>query len=591
MAIAAWLTLGVLLLVLVLLVGTRLPTDAVLTGGVALLLIAGVIDAHDALYGLANEGVVTIAVLFVVANGVRETGALSGIVPRLLGRGGSLVGAQARIMIPAAVLSAFVNNTPLVAMLMPVIADWGRSLKISASKLLLPLSVASILGGACTLIGTSTNLIVNGWLLDETDLGGISMFEIGQVGLPVALVGIIYVLLTARWLLPDRAPVIDTTADLRQYTVELIIEPSSPLAGKTIEDAGLRGLPGLYLAEIDRGAQVLPAVSGNIKLREGDRLVFVGAVGSVVDLQKIRGLSVADNQLYKLGGSRTNRVFLEAVVSDSCPIIGQTIEEGQFRTRYSAVVIAVARNGERLTGKLGDIRLRAGDTLLLEARTNFVAQQGRSRDFFLVSRIDGAAPPNHERAGVALAAVVGMVILVTAGWLSMLKASMLAAGVMLMTRCCRVSSARAAVDLPVLVVIAASLGLGRAIQVSGLADVMAELMLSATGSSPYTALAMIFAVTAILAGAVTAKAAAVLILPVALVVSGELGVAFMPFAITVMMAASTTIATPIGYPTNMMVMGPGSYRYRDFLVFGAPLTLIIGVMCVVLIPVFWPFVG
>ena len=591
MAIAAWLTLGVLLLVLVLLVGTRLPTDAVLTGGVALLLIAGVIDAHDALYGLANEGVVTIAVLFVVANGVRETGALSGVVPRLLGRGGSLVGAQARIMIPAAVLSAFVNNTPLVAMLMPVIADWGRSLKISASKLLLPLSVASILGGACTLIGTSTNLIVNGWLLDETEQGGISMFEIGQIGLPVAVVGIGYVLLTARWLLPDRAPVIDTTADLRQYTVELIIEPSSPLAGKTIEDAGLRGLPGLYLAEIDRGAQVLPAVSGNIKLREGDRLVFVGAVGSVVDLQKIRGLSVADNQLYKLGGSRTNRVFLEAVVSDSCPLIGQTIKEGQFRTRYSAVVIAVARNGERLTGKLGDIRLRAGDTLLLEARTNFVAQQGRSRDFFLVSRIDGAAPPNHERAGVALAAVVGMVILVTAGWLSMLKASMLAAGVMLMTRCCRVSSARAAVDLPVLVVIAASLGLGRAIQVSGLADVMAELMLSATGSSPHTALAMIFTVTAILAGAITAKAAAVLILPVALVVSGELGVAFMPFAITVMMAASTTIATPIGYPTNMMVMGPGSYRYRDFLIFGAPLTLIIGVMCVWLIPVFWPFVG
>ncbi|MFT5679949.1 MAG: di/tricarboxylate transporter [Myxococcota bacterium] len=591
MAIAAWITLGVLILVLILLVGTRLPTDAGLAGGVALLLIAGVIDAHDALYGFANEGVITIAVLFVVASGVKETGALNGIVPRLLGRGSNLVTAQARMMLPAAVLSAFVNNTPLVAMLLPVISDWGRSLKISASKLLLPLSVASILGGACTLIGTSTNLIVNGWLLDETDQGGMSMFEIGQIGLPVAVVGIAYVLLTARWLLPDRAPVLDTTEDPRQYTVELMVDSGSPLAGKTIEDAGLRGLPGLYLAEIDRGNQVLPAVSGNVKLRQGDRLVFVGAVGSVVDLQKIRGLSVADNQTFKLGGSRTNRVFLEAVVSDSCPIIGQTIKEGQFRTRYSAVVIAVARNGERLSGKLGDIRLRAGDTLLLEARANFAAQQGSSRDFFLVSRIEGAAPPNHERAGIALAAVVGMVILVTAGWLSMLKASLLAAGVMLIAGCCRVSGARAAVDLPVLVVIAASLGLGRAIQVSGLADVMAELMLSVAGGSPHAALAMVFTVTALLAGAITAKAAAVLVLPVALVLSGELGVAFMPFAIAVMMAASTTIATPIGYPTNMMVMGPGSYRYRDYLVFGTPLTLIIGAMCVGLIPVFWPFAG
>ena len=588
MAMAAWITLGILILVLLLLVFTRLPTDAVLLGGLTLLLIFDVLDAKDALHGLANEGVVTIAVLFVVAQGVQQTGALNSIVHRLLGRSSSLTGAQARIMLPAAVLSAFVNNTPLVAMLMPVVSDWGRSLKISASKLLLPLSVASILGGACTLIGTSTNLIVNGWLLDETG-SGISMFEIAQIGLPVALVGIVYVLLLGHWLLPSRAPVIDAGEDPRQYTVELIVEPASPMAGKTIEEAGLRGLPGLYLAEIDRGEQVLPAVSANVKLREGDRLVFVGVVASVVDLQKIRGLSVADNQLFKLKGSRTNRAFIEAVVSDSCPIIGQTIREGRFRTRYNAVVIAVARNGERLTGKIGNIQLRAGDTLLLEARANFARQQSNSRDFFLVSAVDGATPLNHERAGIALATVVGMVVVVTVGWLSMLKASMLAAGVMLLTRCCRVSAARAAVDWPVLLVIAASLGLGRAIQVSGLADVMAELMLSAAGGSPHFALALIFTVTAILAGAITAKAAAVLVLPVALVLSGELSVSFMPFAIAVMMAASTTIATPIGYPTNMMVMGPGSYRYRDYLVFGTPLTVLIGVICVVLIPLFWSF--
>ena len=589
MLTAATITLAVLALVIVLLVGTRLPTDAVLVGGVTLLLVSGVLEPHDALYGLANEGVVTIAVLFIVAQGVKDTGALNGIVPRLLGRAGSLVGAQARIMLPAAVLSAFVNTTPLVAMLMPIVSDWGRGLRLSASKLLLPLSTASILGGACTLVGTSTNLIVNGWLLEETDTGGISMFEIGRIGLPVAVAGIAYVLLASRWLLPDRAPVIDVTEDPRQYTVELIVDAGSPLAGRTIEDAGLRGLPGLYLAEIDRGEQVLPAVSANVKLREGDRLVFVGVIGSVVDLQKIRGLSVADNQLYKLGGSRTNRAFIEAVVSDSCPIIGQTIKEGRFRTRYNAVVIAVARNGERLPGKIGDIRLRVGDTLLLEGRANFARQQANSRDFFLVSQVEGARPPNHERAGVALAAVVGMVIAVTAGWMSMLEASMLAAGAMLMTRCCRVSAARQAVDWPVLVVIAASLGLGRAIQVSGLDDTLAAQIVSASAGDPETALGLVFAATAVLAGAITAKAAAVLVLPVTAVLAEGLGVSLMPFAITVMMAASTTVATPIGYPTHMMVMGPGSYRYRDYLWFGAPLTLLIGAMCVGLIPMLWPW--
>lgn len=588
MTLAAWTTLGVISLVLALLVGSRLPMDAVMVGGVTLLLLTGVLEPHDALYGMSNEGVATIAALYVVAHAVQQTGALNTIVPRMLGRGESLMTAQARLMIPAAILSAFVNNTPLVAMLMPVVSDWGRSLRISASKLLLPLSIASILGGACTLVGTSTNLIVNGWLIDE--LGeGLSMFEVGQIGVPIALLGIGYVLVMGRWLLPDRAPVIAVGEDPRQYTVELTVDSGSPLSGKTIEQAGLRGLPGLYLAEIDRGEQVLPAVSGNVKLQEGDRLVFVGVIASVVDLQKIRGLSVADNQQYKLGGSRTNRTFLEAVVSDSCPLVGQTVREGRFRTRYNAVIIAIARNGARLSGKLGDVRLKVGDTLLLEARSNFLQQHQTSRDFFLVSRVDGATPPNHERAGIALLGVMGMIVLVTLGWMSMLQASLLTAAVLLLLGCCRISSARNAINWPVLVVIAASLGLGRAIQVSGLAEVLADSIFMMAQGSPHFALGLVFTTTAILAGAITAKAAAVLVLPVALALSTELSVSFSPFAIAVIMAASTTLATPIGYPTNMMVMGPGSYRYRDYLLFGTPLTVLIGVACVLMIPWFWPF--
>ena len=588
MGLHAWIMIGVLSSVFGLLMFSRWAADAVLVGGVALLLLTGVINAEQALAGMSNEGVITIAVLFVVAAGIRETGALDWMMTGLLGRPKNERVAQGRIMLPAAGLSAFVNNTPLVAMLIPVVSDWGRKLDISPSRLLLPLSIASILGGACTLIGTSTNLIVNGWVLNETDLPALGMFQFAWVALPVALAGIAYTVAFGKHLLPDRGSVINLQEDPREYTVEMIVEQGSPLNGKTIEVAGLRNLPGLYLVEIERQGQILPAVSANVALRDGDRLVFVGVIESVVDLKKIRGLTVADEQLYKLDVPHLNRKLIEAVVSDSCPVAGKTIREGAFRTRYRAVVIAVARNGERLTGKLGDIRLQAGDTLLLEARADFVRNMRDSRDFYLVSDVDGTTPPNHEKALVALAIVSIMVIVVSFQWLSMLKASLVAAGLMLMTRCCDVTRARAAVDWQVLIVLAASLGLGKGIQTSGLDAIVASSLTTWVGDSTSVALASIFGITMLLAGAITAKAAAVLVLPIALALSASMGVNFLPFIMTVAIAAATTIATPIGYPTNLMVMGPGGYRFRDYVVFGGPLTLIIGVIVVTLAPMIWP---
>ncbi len=585
----AWLTLAVLGAVLGMLVLTSLPADAVLAGAVVLLMLTGVISSEQALHGLANEGVITIGALFMVAAGLRETGGMSLLSERILGRPRSLLSAQSRLLLPAAALSAFMNNTPLVAMLMPVVHDWGRKLGLSASRLLMPLSYASILGGACTLIGTSTNLIVNGWLIAETDHPPLGMFEVAWVCLPAAVVGVAYMLITSRWLLPERQPLLDPREDPREYTVEVMVEAGGPLVGKTVEDAGLRHLPGLYLVEIEREDQVLPAVSANVKLRGDDRLVFVGVVESVLDLHSIRGLSAVDQQTYKLDVPRTNRTLIEAVVSNSSPMAGQTIREGGFRTRYKAVVIAVARNGERLGGKLGDIRLQAGDTLLMEGRKDFADRMRDSRDFFLVSAVAGYQQPNYDRAWISLLILGAMVLAVTAGWLSMLEASVLAVGAMLATGCCSVRAAREAVDPQVLLVIAAALGLGKALQYSGLAAALSEVMLGVVGSDPAMALAAVFAVTALLAGSITAKAAAVLVLPIAQVLAGALGVDFMPFGIAVMVAASTTIATPLGYPTNLMVMGPGGYRFRDYVVFGGPLTVIIGVISVLIIPMIWGF--
>ncbi|MCU0972178.1 MAG: SLC13 family permease, partial [Gammaproteobacteria bacterium] len=363
----AWLALSVVAAVIALLAATRLSADVVLLAGVTVLLVAGVLTPSEALNGLSNEGMATVGVLYVVAAGLRETGAIGWVVQGVLGRPRNLAAAQVRLMAPVTTMSAFMNNTPVVAMFLPAVVDWARQNRLPISKLLIPLSYAAILGGTCTLIGTSTNLVVNGLVTNQAGLPGLGMFDITAVGLPSALIGMAYLILLGRWLLPDRKPVMSDLDDPRRYTVEMMVEQGSPLAGKTIEEAGLRHLPGMYLVEVERGGEVLPAIAPHQRLRAHDRLVFAGVVESVVDLQRFRGLVPASDQVFKLGVPRPERCLIEAVVSDSCPLVGKSIREGRFRNVYNAAVIAVARNNERIHAKIGDIVLRPGDTLLLEA--------------------------------------------------------------------------------------------------------------------------------------------------------------------------------------------------------------------------------
>ena len=590
MGLESAITLTVIATLLGLLVCTRLSPHLVLLGGVTLLFTLGIISEEDLLSGFANPGMITVAVLFAVVTGLRETAAMHWLAEPLLGRPRSLGAAQVRVMGPVAVLSAFVNNTPLVAAMLPVLGDWSRKQGISLSKLLIPLSFASILGGACTLIGTSTILVVNG--LVRSELGadkGLGMFDITAVTLPCAVVGLAFLFLCSGRLLPDRRPVLSQQDDVRQYTVEMVVSEGSHLSGKSIEEAGLRHLPGLYLMEIERLGEVLPAVSSNVVLREEDRLVFVGVVESVVDLQKIRGLEPATNQVYKIDEPRPNRRLVEAVVSDTCPIIGQTIRRGQFRSRYHAAVIAVARNGQRLSGKVGDIVLQAGDTLLLEGRASFADQQRNSRDFYLVSQIEDSAPPRHEKAPLALALLGFMVLAVTLTPMSMLNAALIVTGLMIVTRCCTAAAALRNVDWQMLLVIAASLGIGRAMETSGAATWITEGLLSMAGSEPRLLLAVVCGVTMVFTNVINAKAAAVLMFPIALHVAGSLAIDPMPFAIAIMIGSAASFMTPIGYQTNLMVFGPGGYRFADYVKLGLPLSVLVWGTAVLLIPLFWGF--
>lgn len=582
------LTLSVVALAVLAMMIHRGGPDLILLGSLTILIIAGVVPARAAMSGFANEGLLTVGVLFVVARGLEQTGAVTGIIQNVLGYPRSRLSALVRMMIPTAAMSAFLNNTPVVAVMLPVLDDWAKKCRLAASQLMMPLSFATILGGLCTVLGTSTTVVVNS-LMEDAGLQKLGLFEPGMVGLPCCLVGLAYILLTSRFLLPDRQAAMTQFDDPREYSIEMLVSPGSPLIGRTIEQAGLRHLPGMYLIEVERDGQILSAVSPNEILRAKDRLVFVGVVESVVDLQKFPGLTPATDQVFKLDSPRAQRCLIEAVASDTCPLVNMTIREARFRTHYNAVVIAVSRNGKRLTGKVGDITLLPGDTLLLEAHPSFAALQRNSRDFYLVSRVANSTPLRHDKAWVAQLTLVSLVLLNTVGRWDILPASMLAAGVMILTGCVRGAEARSAVDWSVLLTIGAGIGIGEAMKPehSGAGPFVADYLINFARGNAWATLAILYGLTMIFTNLITAKAAATLIFPVAVSTAQELQVSAIPFVVAVMIAAAASFATPVGYQTNLMVQGPGGYRYTDYVRFGGPLSLLLWLTSMIVIPLWW----
>ncbi len=581
----------VVLMVAVLATGRWAP-DIIMMGVLLMLLLFGVLEPGEAIAGFANEGVVTVGMLYIMATGLRETGAMNAITDRLLGRPRTERQAQVRLTLPVVGMSAFVNNTPIVAMFLPTLANVARRARISPSKLYMPLSFASILGGVCTLIGTSTNILVDKMIREQgmTDAGGepvrFGMFTLAKVGLPIAVCGIAYILLFGRRMLPDRSdPVDDIVDDQSAYHATLRVEPGCPIVGKTVETADLRNLPGVFLSRIERGDEVIPAVSPTEIIREGDELVFVGEVASVVELQQIRGLVPAGNS-DKDPSYRPNLRLTEAVISTNSTLAGSTIRQSGIRTRYGAVVIAVRRQGQRLHGRLGDIRLRPGDTLLMEAPGGFADRVARSQEFYLANELGKPAALRHERAWVAMGILALLVVLISFSVLPIMVAAMLSAGLMVLTRCCTGPQARRGVDFQILVVIGSAFGIAAAMDKTGLAESIGHTIVTAGGSlGPWALLASIYFMTVVFTACMTNNAAAVLMFPIAVAVATEQGLNPVPFVVGVAIAASCEFSTPIGYQTNLMVMGPGGYKWLDYTRFGGPLTILCGALCVVLAPI------
>jgi di/tricarboxylate transporter len=583
------LTFAVVFGVLALLTTTRVDTDVVLVGAMIVLTLLGILKPDQALQGFASSGVMTIAALYIVVAGLRETGAMAWISRMVLGRPKSLTIAQSKLMFVTGVLSSVVNNTPVVALFIPVAQEWASRFGYSISKLLLPMNHLVILAGMCTLIGTSTNLVVHSMLIKAVPDADLGLFDLVWIGLPLTLLGFVYILVASRFLLPDRQGPVEQLENAREYAVEARVLPGGPLAGRSIAEVGLRSMKYAFVLDIKRGERLLTAVGPGEVLEDNDRITFVGVVDAVNELRRMPGISVAEDQTYQLDLQQSKRWLVEIVLAPGAPVVGQTVKEANFRSLYGAAIISISREGARIEGKLGDVRLDAGDVLLVEADQGFVQRHRYNRDFLLVSRLQDSTRPNFARAPLAFAILITMLVASATETIPLFQASFIAAGLMIATGCLNLNIARRSVEYPVLAGIAASFALGFALEQSGAAALLADWIGDLARGNPFWALVVLYIATVILTELITNNAAGVLMFPIAMAVAHDGNVSYMPYVISVMVGASAGFITPIGYQTNLMVYGPGGYRWADYIRFGVPLSILVGIATMLIVPRVWPF--
>ncbi|MEX2552528.1 MAG: SLC13 family permease [Actinomycetota bacterium] len=588
----AWITLTVVVLLVGLFIAERIPPAFAVAGSVLLLLVLGIIDESEALSGFSNPAPVTVAALYVIAGAVEATGALDRLADHILGRKPPSSrprptrGDIARLAFPVAIFSAFFPNTPLVAMAAPRVQSWARRAGRASSDYLMPLSFSAILGGIITTVGTSTNLVVSG-LLEASGHPPLGLFEITPLGVVMAALGLATLVALYPLLMPERTAAHDRfSASAREFTVEMSVDDGGPLEGLTVAAAELRNLQGVYLVEIERSQQILSPVPPDTVLKGRDRLVFAGNVSKVLDLMRMRGLSPVEERHFTINGPRAAR-FFEVVIGSTSHLIGATVKQVHFRSRYGAAALALHRAGEPVRQKLGEVPLRAGDVLLVIGDPDFRRRWAEAGDFVAVSPVEGTGPVRKHKSIVVRLTVAAMVSAAGLGLVSLLQASLLAVAALLVLRVITPAEAHRAVDVHVILLIAASFGLGHAITNSGLAQAVAGF-LTGFGSADLLLLAGVLLSTIVLTSMISNNAAAVLMFPIALAVSSQAGLNPRSFAVAVMVGASMDFLTPIGYQTNTMVYGMGGYRFLDFSRLGAPLTAVVVAIALIAIPLLWP---
>ncbi|MDP2578097.1 MAG: SLC13 family permease [Candidatus Palauibacterales bacterium] len=596
MSLDAWLTLGLLGATLALLLGTKLPPAAVFLGALTVSITLGLAPVDASLSGFSNNGVLTVGALFMVAAGMYSTGAISLIGDRLIGRPKSEEQVQARVLPPVAIGSAFLNNTPLVAMMIPVIRDLCRNTGLAASKLFIPLSFASILGGTTTLIGTSVNLIIGGLILDEIARGNagappmreIQMFDPSWVAVPAAVLGIAFIVIAGRWLLPERRIGVGEIAK-RVYGAEFVLLEESGLIGRTLEETGASEPTGFELRGLWRADGSPVELKPAAMFAAGDVVAVSADIDALPDLWTTFGVRPL-KEGHPMTTPRYTHSLVEVVVSPQSSVVGRLISDLPLPdSPYRFSLVGVSRAGKPLEERLDDIRIEVGDNAVLEVDDAFCYVARNEQEFSLQKPLEGYRIRRWHRAAAATVIMVAMVTVVTLGWMSMLNAALLATGAMLLSGCMSLRSAAHSVDFATLVALAAAIGVAAAVSESGLADAIARGLRRVGAGNPYGALAAVFVGHVIMGNLITTAASAVFMFPIAVSLAGSLGVSFMPFAITLMIGMVGATITPAAYQTNLMVYEPGGYTTWDFVRLGVPLTLLVGAVTIFLAPVAFPF--
>lgn len=585
MGFAFWYTAVLLVLMTVLLVMELFEADIIIFSVLMLLILGGVVNVEEAFNGFSNQGTLTVGFLFIVAGAIQKTGALNHVGEFLLGKGGNLSRRLMRFLFPVAGISAFFSNTPIVAILIPVVMRWCRKHDISASKLLIPLSYATILGGTCTLIGTSSNLVVHGLML-ANGLKGFSLFEFSIIGIPIAIIGVLYISLWGHRLLPDRMePFHQIEENTREFVVEMKVEKNYQHIGKTIEQAGLRHLKGLFLFQIERDDQVIAPANPDERIMLSDHLFFTGLPETIMELQRIPGLSSLQDATFNLKNYDSDDFgVFEVVISRNSPLIGKNVRDSNFRSVYDAVIVAIHRSGERIRQKIGDIVMHAGDTMLIVAQHSFIEEWYHSQDFYLVSR--SVETPSKPRwyYFFSFAVLIMMIAAIAFRLVPTVTAACVAALILIISRCITSRDARNSIEWHVLLIIASAFGISKAVGNSGLSQFLAYQLIHTFGSFGILGLlAGVYFVTCFYTEIITNSAAAALVFPITLAMTQQAGVDPRPFLVAITFAASASFATPIGYQTNLMVYGPGGYRFRDFLKIGVPMNIFIGIITISII--------
>ena len=563
-----------------------LAPEIIVFGILIFLLLGQVISLEEAFAGFSNIGVLTIALLFVVAGALQTTGALNFLTPYIFGNSHEKPRKKlTRLLFPTSLFSAFLNNTPIVAIFIPLVRSWTQKYNLSPSKFFIPISFAAMLGGVCTLIGTSTNLVVHG-LLIEHGYRGFSFFEISRFGIPVAIVGFIYLILVSNWLLPERKePFVELGESTREFVCEFKITAEYQNIGKSIEEAGLRHLKGLFLFQIERDKKIIAPTGPEEKLQLDDRLFFTGIPQTIVELQKTAGLQLIKDSTFDLKYYDSDEIkAYEAVISTSSPLIDKNVRESNFRGKYGAVIIAIHRSGERIKKKIGDIVLRPGDTLLMLAEKNFMKKWYHSNDFYLISNAPVVHSKPQWQAKLAIL-IFGIMILLTILKITpLIVAAGLATIALIISRSISQNDAKNMVEWRVLIVIAGAFGIASAIDNSGLAQLIGNFTVESTQVFGIVGLLTGFYIlTSFYTSIVTNNAAVAFLFPVALTIASSMNLDFRPFAIIITIAASAVFVTPFGYQTNLMVYGPGGYRFMDYVKIGMPLQIIVGVITIALV--------